>query len=544
MSDSMHRQYFHACRYGSVRFRLITVLTFIASVVMIRLLNDWCWADGRAPATGTEHLLQWASWAWAASLPTVVVSILALGISTDLPTEPPPVDPSVVVAFRIVSRGRNVDALVGTVEAVRQVMHETPLFRYRIEVVTDEPVALAPSGDLHLMVVPHDYATPHRSRWKARALCYAVERSRNEARDYIVHLDEESWPSVSAIVGIAEFIARHNNRFLPPIGQGMILYYRHLSGRRLLPKVLTLADMLRTGDDIGRFRFQYRMGKAPMGIHGSFILIRTDVEQRIGLDVGADGSLTEDAWFAMAAQASGVGFGWVNGYVIEQAPEHVIDFVKQRRRWWNGLFRVALFAPSKAWARTTLFGFLVLWGAAMVGSVYTVLNLFLGLATPVVASWAGTVCFAWYLSMYLSGLRLNIAGWKQDTDHEPSLLHRAALYAALVALMPLFGLLEAAAVMYGIARPERGFTVITKSNDAKLVRPDLDTTRIETADQPGRPRANAHLGLVTATLAALAEAEMAVARAAVDADRDHAHSGSIASGSGTHLVEQAGITNG
>ena len=29
-----------------------------------------------------------------------------------------------------------------------------------------------------------------------------------------------------------------------------------------------------------------------MGIHGSFIVIRTDVEQRIGLDVGADGSLT------------------------------------------------------------------------------------------------------------------------------------------------------------------------------------------------------------------------------------------------------------
>lgn len=464
MPTSVHRQYFHACRYGSVSFRLVTVATFAAAVTAVRLVNDWCWGAGRPPATGTEHLLQWASWAWAASLPTVIVSVLALCISTDPHDEAPPLDPSVVVAFRIVSRGRNVEALAGTVAAVRRVMHETPLFRYRIEVVTDEAVALAPASDLHLMVVPHDYATPHRSRWKARALCYAVERSRNDAKDYIVHLDEESWPSTSAVVGIAEFIARNNNRFLPPIGQGMILYYRHLTGRRLLPKLLTLADMLRTGDDIGRFRFQYRMGKAPMGIHGSFIVIRTDVEQRIGLDVGADGSLTEDAWFAMAAQSAGVEFGWVNGYLVEQAPEHVVDFVKQRRRWWNGLFRVALFAPSKTWARTTLFGFLVLWGAAMVGSVYTVLNLFLGLATNPVASWTGTICFAWYLTMYLAGLRLNLAAWRQDTDDEVSLPHRIALYTALVVLMPLFGLLEAAAVMYGMARPERGFTVITKSN--------------------------------------------------------------------------------
>ncbi|MCB1000876.1 MAG: glycosyltransferase family 2 protein [Acidimicrobiales bacterium] len=457
-------QYFHACRYASARFRITTILVFLASLAVIRLMNDLLWAQGRPPASGPEHLVQWASWAWAASFPTVLVSVLALGMRTEDADEPPAVDPSVVVAFRIVSRGRNAAALAGTVEAVRRVMHDTPLFRYRIEVVTDEPVDLPPARDLHCMVVPDDYATPHRSRWKARALCYAIERSRNEAKDYIVHLDEESWPSTSAVVGIAEYVARHNNRFLPPIGQGMILYYRHLTGRRAMPKFLTLADMLRTGDDIGRFRFQYRLGKAPMGMHGSYIVIRTDVEQRIGLDVGADGSLTEDAWFAMAAQASGVEFTWVNGYVVEQAPERVVDFVKQRRRWWNGLFRVALFAPSKAWARTTLFGFLVLWGAAMVGSIYTVLNGFLGLATHPVASWLGSICFAWYLTMYVSGLRLNLAAWQQDTGVSLSRRRRVRYYGALVVLMPVFGMLEAAAVMYGMARPERGFTVITKSN--------------------------------------------------------------------------------
>ena len=174
-------QYFHACRYASARFRITTILVFLASLAVIRLMNDLLWAQGRPPASGPEHLVQWASWAWAASFPTVLVSVLALGMRTEDADEPPAVDPSVVVAFRIVSRGRNAAALAGTVEAVRRVMHDTPLFRYRIEVVTDEPVDLPPARDLHCMVVPDDYATPHRSRWKARALCYAIERSRNEA---------------------------------------------------------------------------------------------------------------------------------------------------------------------------------------------------------------------------------------------------------------------------------------------------------------------------------------------------------------------------
>ena len=96
------------------------------------------------------------------------------------------------------------------------------------------------------------------------------------------------------------------------------------------------------------------------------------------------------------------------------------------------------------------------------------LNLFLGLETHPVASWLGTICFAWYLTMYLSGLRLNIAAWRQDVDQRVPRWHRFALYAGLVVLMPVFGLLEAAAVMYGMVRPERGFTVITKSGVAAV----------------------------------------------------------------------------
>ncbi|MEZ5249368.1 MAG: glycosyltransferase family 2 protein [Ilumatobacteraceae bacterium] len=242
----------------------------------------------------------------------------------------------------------------------------------------------------------------------------------------------------------------------------MILYYRHLTGRRAMPKFLTLADMLRTGDDIGRFRFQYRLGKASMGMHGSYIVIRTRRRATHRSRCRRRRLATEDAWFAMAAQASGVEFTWVNGYVVEQAPERAVDFVKQRRRWWNGLFgwRCSL-RPRPG--RTTLFGFLVLWGAAMVGSIYTVLKL------PRPGDPPGGELARQHL------LRLGTSPCTSRAAAQPGRLaaghgclaerrRRVRYYGALVVLMPVFGMLEAAAVMYGMARPERGFTVITKSN--------------------------------------------------------------------------------
>ena len=370
------------------------------------------------------------------------------------------------VTWRIVSRGRNSDALADTVEAIRRAMIAAPLFRYRIEVVTDEPVNLGEGGDLFCYVVPPEYQTRNSSRWKARALVYAYETSSLSQTGWIVHLDEESWPSRSCVHGVAAYVARHDRRARPPIGQGAILYFRHLTGRRIMPKVLTLADSLRTGDDICRFRLQYRLGVAPMGMHGSYIVVRNDVEQSVGLDVGYDGSITEDAWFAMAAQQAGHRFDWVDGYVVEQAPEGVGDLVKQRRRWWNGLFKVALYAPCPSWVRVTLFSFLLLWGAAVFGSLYTVVNIVVGLETAPAIDWIGSICFAWYLTMYTMGLRLNLAALEDETGVPLRRRYRGLAYVAQIVLVPVFGVVEGFAVLYGIVRPERGFTVITKSGSA------------------------------------------------------------------------------
>ena len=48
-------------------------------------------------------------------------------------------------------------------------------------------------------------------------------------------------------------------------------------------------------------------------MHGSFILVRADIERTVSFDVGLEGSITEDAWWAFAQAFFGREFRWVDG---------------------------------------------------------------------------------------------------------------------------------------------------------------------------------------------------------------------------------------
>jgi len=143
---------------------------------------------------------------------------------------------------------------------------------------------------------------------------------------------------------VVEETARAERGLTPRIGQGRILYYRHLRSHPLL----TLADMIRTGDDVTRFRTQFWSGMLFCGMHGSFILVRCDVERSVSFDVGPDGSVTEDAWWAYQQAFNGREFRWVDGFIVEQSPERWRDFAKQRQRWYSGLWKVCPGADRRA----------------------------------------------------------------------------------------------------------------------------------------------------------------------------------------------------
>ncbi len=192
--------------------------------------------------------------------------------------------------------------------------------------------------------MPNGYRTPNGSRFKARALHYALLHSPIPENAWIVHLDEETQPTSSGVKGIGRFIAAEEASGRLRIGQGALLYHREWERHPFL----TLADNVRTGDDFARFYFQHSLGLALFGLHGSYIVVRNDIEKATGgFDFGPHGDITEGAFWAMKAMQEGRRSAWVEGYLGEQSCLSLKDFLRQRRRWFQGLVKVVLHAPVK-----------------------------------------------------------------------------------------------------------------------------------------------------------------------------------------------------
>ena len=66
------------------------------------------------------------------------------------------------------------------------------------------------------------------------------------------------------------------------IGQGIIVYHRDWKNHPFF----TLSDYIRTGSDLGRLFLSMRIGVPLFGLHGSYIVVRNDVEKQVGFDVG------------------------------------------------------------------------------------------------------------------------------------------------------------------------------------------------------------------------------------------------------------------
>lgn len=435
------------------RFRAGVLAGLVVAALAIRVVRQLLWGDGIVARGWLPVLVSHTTVLWA--LPALPCAFGVAGLLLYRRPGPRPDTPCPhLVCFRVVSRGQNAAALRATVANVRAQLLALPLFPYVIEVVTDEAVPLPAGRDLRHLVVPRSYQTTNGSRYKARALQYAVERSALPDDAWVFHLDEETHLTPSVVRGIRDAVAEEEASGAHRIGQGAILYHRHL-GRH---PFLTLADMVRTGDDLGRFHVQHRLGRTVFGLHGSFILVRNSVERRCDFDFGPEGSITEDAFWAVRQMALGTRSRWVDGFVVEQSTQSVADFVKQRRRWFAGLLRVVLYADTTLWLRTALAAFVALWALSWVGVATTLANLALGLRTPPVVAALGDFSLATFVVTYVVGLHVNL----RERGGVPW-PRRAALYALQVLLVPAFATLEAAGVVAALVRPERGFHVVRKS---------------------------------------------------------------------------------
>ena len=441
----------HVLGVGS--YRVLVSLVFLVPFVAILLLQGIVWTRS-LPDTPLEAVLIFLTVPWSLQLLSAIPGLIGLFLYRPERPRFVPLRPfDKLVCYRVVSRGHNLTALRQTVQSIRAEMQHLPLFPYRIEVVTDLEVDPGRGDDLVHLVVPKSYRTPNGTRYKARALQYALEHSDLPDDAWIMHLDEESHVSPQVIRGIQNAVAEEEQSGGHRIGQGTILYYRTLRGHPFF----TLADSIRTGDDLGRFHLQHRLGVTLFGLHGSFILVRNSLEQAIGFDLGPAGSVTEDAFWALLAMDRGYRCRWVDGYVVEQAPRSVWDFLKQRRRWFLGLVLAVRHAPVAVRYRLVLGLAVAVWAVSWVGIFYAWVNLVLGLSSWWPVQVTGDLGWAFYIVLYVIGLKLNL-----DDHGEIGWLRRVVYYAAQVMLIPVFALLEGAGVLYGIIRPTFDYHVIRK----------------------------------------------------------------------------------
>lgn len=434
------------------RVRTVFVFSFILVSVPIFALMLWFW-NHSSPARGlAAELVDGFSYVWVIlALPVLLNVIGALTFRNVNKKKQDAMPPGTEVCFRIVTRGTNVEAVVKSALAVRAAMAHTPLFPFSVEIVTDN--ALPQLEGVRTILVPRHYRTDTRARFKARALHYALEVSPVSDSTWLFHLDEETHITPSVIRGIHSAVAEEERTGALRIGQGVVLYHRDLDEHPFL----TLADSVRTGDDLGRFRLQHVFGQCAFGMHGSFILVRNDIEKQVGFDLGPAGSVTEDAWWSLVEMARGNRSRWIDGYCLEQSTQSVMDLLKQRRRWFVGLCLVCLRAPARLWHRITLVSSVILWGVGWLGWWSVSIAAFVVNARiPLGVLLIGTASLAAYSALYLLGLELNL-----DQRGLPW-YRRLPWHLLQVVLLPIYSLLESAAVIYGVIKPDFDFHVVKK----------------------------------------------------------------------------------
>ncbi|OLC24834.1 MAG: hypothetical protein AUH37_03065 [Candidatus Nitrososphaera sp. 13_1_40CM_48_12] len=298
-------------------------------------------------------------------------------------------DPAII--FQITTRSATRTPVVKRgILSITNSAQKVNFYNYQISVVTDDPddVRTLTNEKCEVVAVDNDFRT--NAIKKGRALQYAVEHRRrvgiNTSKQWIFHMDDESYVTPQTILALLKFIREGKGI----ASEGPIFYRLKFESANRLTAIAESVRPFACYDCVSQMTHP-----PPLHMHGSNLLVRSDIEDDIEWNFGP--TLAEDQMFGFKVYekyARG-SMGWHGGILLEQPPLNLKDHFFQRRRWILGTIQNLQKFPR--WHRYKL--------------IFKSITYFLGFASA-----AASAAFSVnnYLPMLLSPsyLNYNIVTWQ------------------------------------------------------------------------------------------------------------------------------------
>jgi beta-1,4-mannosyltransferase len=345
------------------------------------------------------------------------------------------------VLFQVTTKG-NVPIVQETVNRVHNVCQRIGYTKYDMWVVTDAQEEFA---NCRTMVVPSSFEC--NADFKGRALQYAVDVRAKETRNteelYIFHLDDESLITKQTLCSILTYLEDKP----APISEGLVIYPVREKDR------VTASNLLDTFRPFCCFECVSFMSKGnPAYIHGSNLLVRSDIEQSVGWNNGK--TITEDTLFATSAKKKyGPGvFGWHGGMVEEASPFSLGDSFRQRRRWFYGLLQNMKYLGFKDRVWQSIRG--LIWSSGFLSGLISLVAVFVPQQIPLPLRIVFLITSGLWLLSYQIGAFFNgkyLSKWRRVEFHLVTLVST-----------PVLGLIECAMPILAVLKRPKTFEVVKK----------------------------------------------------------------------------------
>jgi beta-1,4-mannosyltransferase len=236
------------------------------------------------------------------------------------------------IIFQITTRSATKTSVVKRgIQSITSSAEKVNFYNYQISVVTDDPQDrwTLKNQKCELVVVEKNYHT--NAIKKGRALQYAVEHrqriGKNTSKRWIFHMDEESYVTPQTILALLKFIGEGKG----VVSEGPIFYPLKFESANRLTALAESVRPFACYDCVSQMT-----NPPPLHMHGSNLLVRSDIEDDIGWKFGS--TLAEDQMFGYRVyeKYGQRSMGWHGGILLEQPPLNLKDHFFQRRRWFLG----------------------------------------------------------------------------------------------------------------------------------------------------------------------------------------------------------------